>query len=316
MKKVEFRRAGLTVSNMCLGTMMYGTSTPEEEAFRQLDTFLDMGGSFIDTSNNYAHWYPGASGDESETLLGKYFKERGNRDKFVLATKVGFDRHGEGAGLSAKQIKYWCEESLRKLGTDYIDLYYAHSDDMNTPIEETMEAFDKLVKEGKVRSVGASNFFTWRMCEAKNVAEKNGLVDYTVNQCCYTYLYARGDKKLKYRFNVNATDERLLYLSQNNIPLVAYSCLAGGGYDRPERLPVQYENPERLKALTDCAKELGLKPSALAIAWLLSQDRLQDRPTTIPLFSSSSTEHLKEILVMSDYVLDSEILEYLTNAGI
>lgn len=314
MKKVEFKRAGLTVSNMCLGTMMYGTAIPEDEAFRQLDMFLDIGGNFLDTSNNYAHWYPGASGDESETLLGKYLKERGCRDKVVIATKVGFDRHGEGAGLSAKQIEYWCDESLRKLGTDYIDLYYAHSDDINTPIEETMEAFDKLVKSGKVRALGASNFFTWRLCEAKNIAEKNGYADYTVNQPCYTYLYTRNSKKPKYRFNINATDERLLYLAKNDIPLVPYSCLASGGYDNIERMPVQYETGDRFDVLLTCAKELGMKPSALVLAWLIAQDRLPDHPTVVPLFSSSKSEHLKENLLMSEYVLDDEILKKLTEA--
>lgn len=316
MKKVEFKRAGLTVSNMCLGTMMYGTSTPEQEAFRQLDMFLDMGGNFIDTSNNYAHWYPGASGDESETLLGKYFKERGNRDRFVIATKVGFDRHGEGAGLSAKQIEYWCDESLRKMGTDYIDLYYAHSDDMNTPIEETMEAFDKLVKAGKVRALGASNFYTWRMCEAKHIAQKNGFTDYTVNQPCYTYVYAKGGKKLKYEFNVNATEERLHYLADNDIPLVPYSCLASGGYDNIERMPDKYEISDgRLNVLLECAKELSMKPSSLVLAWFIASDRLPKRPTIVPLFSSSKAEHLKENLLMSEYVLDEEILKKLTYAN-
>ncbi|MBQ8742481.1 MAG: aldo/keto reductase [Clostridia bacterium] len=314
MKKVEFKRAGLTVSNICLGTMMYGTQVPEKDAFEQLDIFLDLGGNFIDTSNNYAHWWPGASGDESETLLGKWLSEKKCRDKVVIATKVGFDRHGEGAGLSAKQIEYWCDESLRKLKTDYIDLYYAHTDDMNTPIEETMEAFDRLVKKGKVRSIGASNFYTWRMCEAKHVAANRSLADYTVNQACYTYLPAKGGYVPRHEFNLDAGTERLRYLAQNDIPLVPYSCLAKGGYDDLSRLPVQYETGKRLDTLLYYAKELGLSPSALVIAWLIAQDRLPDRPLTVPLFSSSRTEHLKENFLMSDYILDDEILKNLTYA--
>lgn len=314
MKKVELKRAGLTVSNICLGTMMYGTQVSEAEAFRQLDLYREMGGNFLDTSNNYAHWWPGASGDESETLLGKYLADRGCRDQLVIATKVGFDRHGEGAGLTAKQIEYWCDESLRKLGTDYIDLYYAHTDDKNTPLEETMEAFDRLVKQGKVRAIGASNFYTWRMCEAKHIAQQNGYADYTVNQPCYTYLFPKGGYKLAYEFNVNAVEERLRYLAANDIPLVAYSCLAKGGYDDPSRLPDFYETGSRLDTLLECAKELGLTPSKLVIEWLLAQDRLPNRPTVIPLFSSSRSDHLKEILEMSDYVLDQEILEKLSDA--
>ena len=115
MKKITLERAGLNVSNMCLGTMLYGTSVSKEEAFRQLDLYVSMGGNFLDTSDNYAHWMPNATGDESETLLGEWLKNHGRREDFVIATKVGYDRHGEGAGLTAKQIEYWCDESLRKL---------------------------------------------------------------------------------------------------------------------------------------------------------------------------------------------------------
>ncbi len=315
MKKVNFERAGLTVSNMCLGTMMFGTKTSEEDSFKQLDLFVDMGGTFLDTSNNYAHWWLGASGDESETLLGKWLKERGNRDKLVIATKVGFDRHGEGAGLSAKQIEYWCDESLRKLGTDYIDLYYAHTDDMNTPMEETMEAFDRLVKKGKVRAIGASNYYTWRLCDAKHLTKEKGLTDFTVNQSCYTYLYTKNGHKLKYTYNLNMSDDDLCYLAANNTPLVPYSCLASGGYDSPERFPDKYIKDERLNVLNECAKELGLTPSELVLAWFIASDRLPNRPTIVPLFSSSNIEHLKSNLLMSDYVLDEEILKKLTYAN-
>ena len=163
MKKITLPN-GLSVTEVALGAMNFGTTTPKEEAYRTLDLYLARGGNFIDTSNNYAHW--AGTGDESETLLGEWLQERGCRDRVVLATKVGFDRHGKGAGLKSEQIEYWVDESLRKLKTDYIDLYYAHTDDPNTPIEETMEAFDRLVKKGKVRALGNSNFDTWRVAEA------------------------------------------------------------------------------------------------------------------------------------------------------
>ena len=138
---------GLTISQVALGTITFGTTTSKQESFYTLDTFLSNGGNFIDTSNNYAHWL--GTGDESETTIGEYFKERGNRDKFIIATKVGFDRHGKGQGLKKEQIEYWIDQSLKKLNTDYIDLYYAHTDDENTPLEETMEAFDILIKKEK-----------------------------------------------------------------------------------------------------------------------------------------------------------------------
>lgn len=148
--------------------MNSGTSVDKETSFRLLDAFADAGGTFIDTSNNYAYWL--GTGDESETLLGECFEKSGKRDKIVLATKVGFDRHGVGQGLKKHQIEYWCDESLCKLKTDVIDLYYAHVDDMDTPVEEYMEAFNSLIKKGKVRAIGGSNYYTWRLAEVKHAS--------------------------------------------------------------------------------------------------------------------------------------------------
>lgn len=173
MNKVKLTN-DITVSSVCLGAMNFGTSTDEKSSYAVLDAYISAGGNFIDTSNNYAHWQ--GTGDESETLLGKYLRERGNRDKLIIATKVGFDRHGEGAGLKKAQIEYWIDESLRKLGTDYVDLYYAHTDDVDTPLEETMAAFDSLVRNGKVRVLGGSNYDTWRFMEANAVEARKRYV--------------------------------------------------------------------------------------------------------------------------------------------
>ena len=198
MKKILLSN-GLEVSEVALGAMNFGTSTSKEESYKVLDAYVDMGGNFIDTSNNYAHWQ--GTGDESETLLGEWLRDRGGREKLVIAPKVGFDRHGEGAGLRREQIEYWVDESLRKLGTDYIDLYYAHTDDPNTPIEETMEAFDRLVKKGKVRTLGASNYDSWRLAEANMIAENNGWTPYSAMQQRFTYLNARAGYAPKYTFS-------------------------------------------------------------------------------------------------------------------
>ena len=218
MKKIQLPN-GLTVAQACLGSMNFGTALSKKNSYRSLDTYLDLGGNFIDTSNNYAHW--AGTGDESETLLGEWLQERKCRDKIVLATKVGFDRHGEGAGLKKEQIVYWIDESLRKLKTDYIDLYYAHTDDVNTPIEETMQAFDALVKAGKVRHLGASNYDTWRLAEANMTAQANGYTPYTIMQQRMTYLYPRFDAAPKYAFNESVNRERLRFLCSKNMPLVA-----------------------------------------------------------------------------------------------
>ena len=314
MKQIELKRAGLTVSNMCLGTMMYGTQVDKAEAFLQLDTFVYSGGNFLDTSNNYAHWWQGATGDESETLLGEWLRSRGGRENLVIATKVGYDRHNVGAGLKREQIEYWCDQSLKKLGTDYIDLYYAHVDDMDTPQEETMEAFDSLIKKGKVRAIGASNFYTYRLQSAKNICEQKGYTQFTVNQPCFTYLYAREGWGNPFPLNINAGEERLRYLADNDMPLVAYSCLAGGGYAENSRLPEKYFRGKRLALLNDTAKELGLTPTQLVLAWMINLYRVEHKPQAIPLFSSTKCENLKQNFIVSDYILDSDILLKLTNA--
>ena len=250
---------GLEVSNVALGAMDFGTTTSKEKAFAVLDAYLDMGGNFIDTSNNYAHWQ--GTGDESETLLGQYFSSRKCRDRVVLATKVGFDRHGSGQGLKKEQIEYWIDESLRKLQTDHIDLYYAHTDDPTTPLEETMEAFHRLIEKGKVRHLGGSNYDTWRFAQANTV----GKTPYTVMQQWFTYLKARGDIAPPYTFNEYTSRERLRYLEANNIPLVAYSCLAKGGYANEARLPAELVAGDRLAILQNMAQDKGISASALAV---------------------------------------------------
>jgi len=299
---------GLTVSAIALGAMDFGTTTPKEAAFAVLDAYLDMGGNFVDTSNNYAHW--NGTGDESETLLGEYFASRKCRDQVVLATKVGFDRHGKGQGLKKEQIEYWIDESLRKLKTDYIDLYYAHTDDPDTPLDETMDAFHRLVEKGKVRCLGGSNYDTWRFCEANSIAK----TPYTVMQQWFTYLHARADIAPQYTFNEAATRERLRYLENKNIPLVAYSCLAKGGYANPERLPSELIGGNRLVFLKQMAKEKGVSANALAVAWMTNLYRCEGFPTVIPLFGSSSADHFTDNLKGLELTLTDEEMKALNNA--
>ena len=292
MKKILLPN-GLEVSEVALGAMMFGTTTSKQDSYRTLDLFMDMGGNFIDTSNNYAHW--AGTGDESETLLGEWLKDRGCRDRVVLATKVGFDRHGKGAGLKKEQIEYWIDESLRKLGTDYIDLYYAHTDDPNTPLEETMEAFDRLIKKGKVRTLGASNYDTWRLSEANITATTKGMTPYTVLQQRLTYLQPRASVAPKYTFNEIVNRERLRFLCDKKMPLVSYSCLCKGAYENPERLPEEYEGGARLDFIRKMAAEKGVNPSALVVAWLTNLHRCDGFPQVIPLFSATP-DHLSDNL--------------------
>lgn len=292
MKKIILPN-GLKVSEVALGAMMFGSAVSKEDSYRTLDTYIDMGGTFIDTSNNYAHW--AGTGDESEMLLGEWLSDRKCREKVVIATKVGFDRHGKGQGLKKEQIEYWVDESLRKLKTDYIDLYYAHTDDPTTPIEETMEAFDMLVKKGKVRALGSSNFDTWRLAEANMTAKNNGWTPYTAMQQRFTYLEPKFGAAPKYAFNECVDRERLRFLVDKNMPLVAYSCLCKGAYEIPERLPSDYEGGARLEFIRNMAKEKGVNPSALVVAWLTNLHRCEGYPRIIPLFSATA-EHLVDNL--------------------
>lgn len=312
MKKILIADKKLEVANVCLGAMNFGTTTDKKSSYEVLDAYIERGGNFIDTSNNYAHW--AGTGDESETLLGEWLRDRGCREKVIIATKVGFDRHGEGAGLKREQIEYWCDQSLKKLGTDYIDLYYAHVDDPNTPHEETMEAFDSLVKKGKVRVLGGSNYDTWRFSEANLLAKEKGLTPYSVMQQRFTYLNVRGDVAPKYPFNEFTNRERLRYLAKHDMPLVAYSCLANGGYEVEERMPAENITGERLETLKKMAAEKGVSATALVVAWLTNLYRVEGCPTVIPLFASSKVEHFVENLNGAEIPLTDEEMDILCKA--
>ena len=299
---------GLAVSPVALGAMNFGTATCREDAFAVLDAYLDMGGNFIDTSNNYAHW--AGTGDESETVLGEYFASRKCRNQVVLATKVGYDRHGKGQGLKQHQIEYWVDESLRKLRTDYIDLYYAHVDDTETPLEESMDAFHRLIEKGKVRHLGGSNYDTWRFAEANAVAK----TPYTVMQQRFTYLHLKGGIAPYYPYNEYTNRERLRYLRNKNIPLVAYSCLAYGGYEDDTRLPSDLIAGERLDFLRGMAREKGVTASALAVAWMVNLHRCDGYPRVIPLFSSSRKEHFISNFKGAEIILSDEEMCLLNQA--
>ena len=311
MEKIQLSN-GLSVAPVALGAMNFGTTTSKEQAYAVLDAYIEMGGNFIDTSNNYAHW--AGTGDESETLLGEWLKDRGCRDSVVIATKVGFDRHGKGAGLKKEQIEYWIDESLRKLGTDYVDLYYAHTDDASTQIEETMEAFDSLVKKGKVRVLGGSNYDTWRFTEANAIASAKGQTPYTVMQQRFTYLHPHFDAAPKYIYNESVNRERLRYLCEKDIPLVSYSCLAKGGYEDPARIPAEYVVGKRYEFLRKMAQEKGVSPSALVVAWMVNLYRCEGFPRVIPLFASSKCEHFVDNLRGVELVLSDEELDLLNRA--
>lgn len=186
----------LDVFPLCLGGNVFGWTCNEAQAFAVLDAYAAAGGNFIDTADSYVHWAPGARGGESEEIIGRWLAARGNRDRMVIATKVG--RHPELKGLRAETIRKACETSLRRLRVDWIDLYYAHGDDdPSIPLEETLGAFDELVREGKVRYIAASNYGPRRLAGALQVSERRGLARYVALQPRYNLLERDYEQELR-----------------------------------------------------------------------------------------------------------------------
>jgi aryl-alcohol dehydrogenase-like predicted oxidoreductase len=303
---------GVRVSAFCLGTMHFGSRTDEKTSYRLLDRHVEAGGSFLDTANIYARWVPGYVGGESETLLGKWMRERKNRSRMFIATKVGFQYLGVERGLRAHQIETECEKSLKRLGVDVIDLYYAHVDDRDTPMEETLEAFDRLVSAGKVRFIGASNFAAWRLEEARWVSRTHGWAEY----CCIQqrYSYVRPKPGASFDPQVAANDDLLDYCRVRGITMLAYSPLLGGAYTRADRsLSEQYLGPDtdaRLTALRAVAKETGATLNQVVYAWMI-----QSEPPVIPLMAASTMRQMEENLGALGIELDAGQMTRLNSAA-
>jgi aryl-alcohol dehydrogenase-like predicted oxidoreductase len=312
MEKVKIGNTDVKVSALCLGTDSIGSKIDKAKSWQLMDFFRDMGGTFIDTANFYASWLPGCTGGESETTIGSWLTERGNRDQMVIASKLAFDYPGCDGGLSASEIQRECEKSLKRLGTDYIDIYYAHRDDFATPLEETMEAFDRLVKSGKVRVIGASNLKVWRIAEANCVSQTHGWSTYSVVEQRYTYFRPRHGADFGPQICI---DENLKdYCRARNLTLVAYSILLQGAYTRDDRpIPLQYAGPEaetRLAALKKIAREVGATLNQVIIAWMRQSD-----PPVLPIIAGSQQEQLQENIAALDIRLNKEQMDFLNTAG-
>lgn len=312
MRKLRLGPSDVEVSALCFGTDSIGSKIDAETSFKLLDRFREGGGTFLDTANFYAAWLDGCVGGESETTIGKWMKDRGCRAEMVLASKLGFDYPGCAGGLSAVEIERECEKSLRRLQTDRLDVYFAHRDDAATPLEETMGAFDRLIRAGKVRAIGASNLKVWRIAEANQVSEANGWAKYVAVEQRHTYLRPRHGADFGPQICVN--EDLKDYCRTRGIALVAYSILLQGSYTRTDRqVPAQYAGPEaddRLAALEAVAKETGATRSQVIIAWMLQSD-----PVAIPIIAGSRLEQLEENLAALDLSLDAEQMARLDTAG-
>jgi aryl-alcohol dehydrogenase-like predicted oxidoreductase len=312
MKSISLGNTGIPVSALCLGAMYFGTRNDEATSYRLLDQYMDAGGSFIDTANIYAWWVDGFKGQESEALLGRWMQARKNRSRIFLASKVGFQYGDVPLGLTRKLIEAECEKSLKLLGTERIDLYYAHVDDRSTSMEETLEAFDRLVKAGKVGVIGASNFTAWRLEEARWHSQVNGWVEYCCVQQRHTYLRPKPGASFGAQLAVNA--DLLDYCRNRKLTLLAYSALLSGGYTRTERsISEQYLGPDsnlRLTALRQVAREKEATVNQVILAWMLHSN-----PIVLPLIAASTTEQLEENLKALEINLSVEDMQKLDQAG-
>ncbi len=305
-RKIE--RTGLHVSALCLGGNVFGWTCDEPTSFAVLDTFFEAGGNFVDTADVYSNWVPGHVGGESETILGRWMQARKNRERIVIATKVGSrmagDPHKEG--LSRKYIMQEVEESLRRLQTDYIDLYQAHYDYVEVPLEETLSTFNDLVKQGKVRVIGASNYNAQRLAEALRISNEHGYARYATHQPHYN---------LAYREEYERELEPLCL--RERMGVIPYSSLAAGfltGKYRPgqnlpatpraERVQSRYMN-ERGFSILAKVEQVAQKHHATiaqaALAWLIARPGI-----TAPIASATSVEQTRELLGAVDVKLTAE----------
>jgi aryl-alcohol dehydrogenase-like predicted oxidoreductase len=312
LEKLKLGKSNLKVSALAMGTDLIGSKIDRETSFRLFDFYKDQGGNFIDTGNFYSSWFPGCQGGESETTIGSWMKARGNRDEMVLSSKLGFDYPGCSGELSAVEIERECEKSLRRLQTDRIDLYYAHRDDRGTPIEETMEAFDRLVNAGKVRAIGASNLSLWRIVEANVISQANGWSIYSAVEQRYTYLRPRHGAD--FGPQTFLSEDLKDYAQAHGIALIGYSVLLQGAYTRADReLPAQFAGPdanERLEALKNVAGEVGCTPNQVIIAWMR-----QSKPLILPIIAGSTIEQLEENIAALEVTLSSDQMHRLDIAG-
>ena len=303
MEKLELGHTGEMISCLGLGTMYFGSKVDQQTSVRMLDFYVENGGSFLDSANKYACWIPGFHGGESEQLIGKWMKKKANRHNLFIASKVGFPYGDIPRSLKKVIIISECEKSLKRLGIETIDLYFAHAYDAGTPVEETMDAFYELKKAGKIRYAGASNFYAWQLCEANTVANSQGWEGFTCIQQQHTYL----EPLMRENFGnqLLLTPELEGFCIRKNLSMIAYSPLLGGAYVQNSRpIMAQYQNSStafRIAKLQAVAQELKVSPNAVVLAWMI-----QGTPQVIPLVAGSSVAQLEENLQALSFRLSDE----------
>jgi len=314
MKMRSLGKTDLAIVPMVFGGNVFGWTADEARSFELLDAWVDRGFNCVDTADVYSVWVPGHEGGESETIIGKWLKQSGKRDKVVLLTKVGNPMKAGGKGLSKQWILEEVENSLRRLQTDYVDLYQSHKDDETVPLEETLEAYAQLIDQGKVRFIGASNYGGARLKAAIELAEQKKLPEYRVLQPEYN-LHDR-----------QAYEEDLAPVAaEYGLGVIPYFALASGfltgkyqsledAKGRKREARVQKYFDERgmriLKALKQVSEETGAEQAAVSLAWLLAQPTV-----TAPIASATSVEQMGAMSAAVELVLSEKQVKVLSEAS-
>jgi aryl-alcohol dehydrogenase-like predicted oxidoreductase len=306
--------SGLSTPRLVLGGNVFGATSRGEEAYAVLDRFFAAGGTMVDTADVYSIWVPGHRGGESENLIGQWLKRRGRRDDVLIATKVGMLEGEGGRKLEPARIEAAVEASLKRLGTDYIDLYYAHRDDPGTPLEQSLAAFDRLVRAGKVRAIGASNYSATRLAEALSISRAAGFARFTVLQPEY-HLMARDE--FEGPLQQVCIDEGLGVLPYfglaNGFLTGKYRSEADFGKSSRGSRMDQYFNRRGLAvldALDSVAAEAGATPAQVALAWLAARPGV-----TAPIASANRLAQLDELLPAMELELQTAQIERLDAAS-
>ena len=310
----ELGRSGIRIPPLVFGGNVFGWTADEAASFRLLDALLAAGLNAIDTADVYSAWVPGHRGGESETVIGNWLRRRGGRDKVVIATKVGMEMGSGDKGLSRTWITQAVEDSLKRLQTDYIDLYQAHRDDEGVPLEETLQAFADLIRQGKVRAIGASNYTAPRLREALSTSERLGLPRYEALQPQYNLV-----ERAAFEGELEAVCQA------EGLGVISYFALASGFLSGKYRSEADLTKSPRggsvkkylddrghrvLQALDEVAARYAATPAQVAIAWLIARPSV-----TAPIASATSLEQLQDLVAAAQLQLDRPAIERLDQAS-
>ncbi|WP_442794474.1 aldo/keto reductase [Pelobium manganitolerans] len=314
MEKIQINNTDLKIGRINFGGNVFGWTLNEQQSFEILDAFTDAEFNFIDTADTYSWWVNGKGG-QSETIIGNWLKQRGNRKDLVIATKVGSETKQHGFDISKKHILKSVDESLQRLQTDYIDLYYTHFDDNKTPVEETLSAYDEIIKAGKVRYIAASNLSPERLVASFDVAEKNNLPKYVALQPHYNLVE-----------RANYEKDYLPLVEKHKLSVFPYWALASGFLTGKYRSEADFGKSVRgagskkylndkgfavLDALDKVATKHSSKQATVALAWLLAQPNIG-----APIVSATSQQQLQTLFDAPKLKLDTEDLAILNTASV